>query len=64
MTNDEFMKLFQYLEEFRKDVDLRFEEARKDRQGIKATVAELGGQINDYRQEMMMLSHRAEHPSS
>ena len=50
MSNDEFTKLFNYLEEFCKDVDVRFEEAAKERQEIKASVAELGGQIKDYHQ--------------
>jgi hypothetical protein len=45
---DEFTKLFKYMQDMRSDMDKRFEEAAKDRADIRAAIAELGAQIRDY----------------
>ena len=60
MSNDDFTKLFQYLEQFRSEVESKFEEAKKERDQIRGDVAELGAQIRDYHQELLMLSNKVE----
>lgn len=44
MSDDQFTKLFRYIEDFRKDVNKRFDEASSDRADIRGAVAELGAQ--------------------
>ena len=48
MSEEQFTKLFKYIEEFRADVNERFEEARTDRADIRSAVAELSAQVRDY----------------
>ena len=60
MSKDEFTKLFQYLQRFKHDVDARFEEARLDRNEIKNTVAELGINFEDLRNEFYALSRKVD----
>jgi uncharacterized coiled-coil DUF342 family protein len=58
MSDDQFTKLFKYIEEFRKDVDKRFVEAAKDRADIRGAIAELSAQVRDYHNETMFMSHQ------
>ncbi len=57
MGEDQFAKLFKYIEEFRAGVDKKFEEARQDRADIRGAIAELSAQVRDYHHEMIMLNH-------
>jgi hypothetical protein len=41
MNDDQFTKLFKYIEEFRGDVNKRFEEAAADRADIRGAIGEL-----------------------
>ena len=58
MSEDQFTKLFKYIEEFRKDVDKRFEEAANERADIRGAIAELSAQVRDYHNETMFMSHQ------
>lgn len=58
MSEDQFTKLFKYIEEFRKDVDKRFDEAANDRADIRGAIAELSAQVRDYHNESMIMSHQ------
>ena len=58
MSDDQFTKLFKYIEEFRSDVNKRFEEAAADRSDIRAAIGELSAQVRDYHNEMKFMSHQ------
>jgi uncharacterized coiled-coil DUF342 family protein len=58
MSDDQFTKLFNYVEEFRKDVNKRFEEAKDNRADIRGAIAELSAQVRDYHNEMMFMSRQ------
>jgi len=58
MSEDQFTKLFKYIEDFRKDVDKRFVEAATDRADIRGAIAELSVQVRDYHNEMKFMSHQ------
>ena len=58
MSEDQFSKLFKYIEEFRSDVDKRFDEAKTDRADIRGAIAELSAQVRDYHNEMKFMSHQ------
>jgi uncharacterized coiled-coil DUF342 family protein len=58
MSEDQFTKLFKYIQEFRSDVDKRFEEARQDRADIRGAIGELSAQVRDYHNEMKFMSHQ------
>lgn len=60
MSEDQFTKLFKYVQEFRVDVEKRFEDAAKDRADIRGAIAELSAQIRDYHHEMVVLSHQVD----
>ena len=60
MTEDQFTRLFKYMEEFRTDVNERFDEAKQDRADIRGAIAELGAQVRDYHHEMVFLSHQVD----
>lgn len=52
MSEDQFTKLFKYIEEFRADVNKQFDEVRKDQVDIKGAIGELSAQVKDYHNEM------------
>ncbi len=60
MSEDQFTKLFKYMEAFRHDVDKQFEENRKQHIEIREAIADLGGQIRDYHQEFIMLGRKVD----
>lgn len=60
MSQDEFTKLFKYIEAFRRDVDKRFDGVDTEIRDLKGAVADLGGQIRDYHQEMIMLARKVD----
>ncbi|QQS69648.1 hypothetical protein IPP75_00670 [Candidatus Saccharibacteria bacterium] len=49
MSQDEFKKLFQYIEGFRTEVSQQFEANTRKQDETIAAVAELGGHLRDYR---------------
>lgn len=55
MSDDQFTKLFKYMEKRFGDMDKRFEEARRERDDIRAAVAELSVQVRDYHNESIFL---------
>jgi ABC-type transporter Mla subunit MlaD len=60
MSQDEFTKLFKYLEEFRAEVNKRFEQNEHDHANVLAAVAELGSHLKDYHQELLLLAHKVD----
>lgn len=58
MSDDQFTKLFRYIEEFRADVDKRFEAASQDRADIRGAIGELSAQVRDYHNEMTLSSRQ------
>ena len=59
MAEDEFMKLFKYVQEMRTEMNARFDETATKKQvdNLTSTVDGLAKQITDYHQEMLMLAH-------
>jgi hypothetical protein len=51
MSEDQFTKLFKYIQEFRVDVDKQFEAARQDRADIRGAIGELSAQVRDHHNE-------------
>ncbi len=60
MSDDQFTKLFKYIEEFRKDVNSRFDAQDKKIADITGAIAELSAQVRDYHNETIMLSHQVD----
>lgn len=58
MSDDQFAKLFKYIEAFRTDVDKRFIEVRHEFDDVRETIVELSVRVEDYHQEVMVLSHQ------
>ena len=58
MSEDQFTKLFKYMQERFDKVDKKFEEASADRADIRGAIAELSAQVRDYHNEMKFMSHQ------
>lgn len=58
MSDDQFTKLFKYVEKRFDEMDGRFEEAARDRADIRGAIAELSAQVRDYHNETMFMSHQ------
>ena len=58
MSEDQFTKLFKYIEEFRSDVNRQFDDIRKDQIDIKGAIGELSAQVRDYHNEMSIGFHQ------
>lgn len=58
MSEDQFTKLFKYIEDFRSEVNGKFDEARQDRADIRGAIGELSAQVRDYHNEMKFMSHQ------
>jgi len=58
MSDDQFTKLFKYIENRFDNVDKKFEEAAADRADIRGAIAELSAQVRDYHNEMKFMSHQ------
>jgi uncharacterized coiled-coil DUF342 family protein len=58
MSEDQFTKLFRYVEKRFDSVDKRFDEAGRDRADIRGAIAELSAQVRDYHNEMKFMSHQ------
>jgi hypothetical protein len=60
MSQDEFTKLFKYIERRFNQVDQRFDKVDEEIGDLKLAVGELAGQIKDYHQEMVMLARKVD----
>jgi hypothetical protein len=58
MSDDQFAKLFKYMEDFRAGVDARFESVNRELHDIRSAVAESAAEVTDIRQEFLVLSHQ------
>jgi uncharacterized coiled-coil DUF342 family protein len=58
MSEDQFTKLFKYVEKQFKEMNQKFEEASKDRADIRGAIGELSAQVRDYHNEMTFSSHQ------
>lgn len=57
MSDDQFTRLFKYIEEFRSDVNQRFEAVHSELADVRGSIAELSAQVRDYHHETMFMSH-------
>ncbi len=60
MSQDEFTKLFKYIQEFRTDVDKKFEANDRKHAETQAAIAELGAQLKDYHVELLLLGKKVD----
>jgi len=60
MSDGQFTKLFKYIEKRFDGVDKHFEQVHDEVADLKGAVGELAGQIRDYHQEMIMLTHKVD----
>jgi hypothetical protein len=58
MSEDQFTKLFKYIEEFHADVDKRFTDLDSDVADLKGALGELSAQVRDYHNKMMIGFHQ------
>lgn len=60
MSEDQFTKLFKYMEKRFDHVDRQFNVQDKKIDDLSGAVAELAGQIRDYHQEMILLARKVD----
>lgn len=60
MSDDQFTRLFKNIEEMRSDMHKRFDIQDKKIDELTGAIAELGGQLRDYHQEMIMLARKVD----
>jgi uncharacterized coiled-coil DUF342 family protein len=58
MSDDQFSKLFKYVQKRFDDVDKKFDDAHQDRADIRGAIGELSAQVKDYHNEMTFSSHQ------
>lgn len=58
MNDEQFTRLFKYIEKRFNEVDKKFETAAMDRADIRGAIAELSAQVRDYHNEMKFMSHQ------
>lgn len=58
MNDEQFTRLFKYIEKRFNEVDKKFETAAIDRADIRGAIAELSAQVRDYHNEMKFMSHQ------
>lgn len=58
MSDDQFTKLFKYVEKRFDDMNKKFEEASADRADIRGAIGELSAQVRNYHNEMIITSHQ------
>ena len=52
MSNDQFAKLFKYIEQWFDSVNEKFEAMSRDQADIRGAIGELSAQVRDYHDEM------------
>jgi len=60
MSQDEFTKLFKEIHKVNTNLLLHSEASSKEHGEINGAIGELGGQIRDYHQEMIMLARKVD----
>lgn len=60
MSQDEFTRLFKYMEMRFDKIDALFEENKQEHIQIRAAIVELGGHLKDYHQELLLLAHKVD----
>lgn len=60
MNDDQFTKLFKEIQKTNENLEHHIEESRQQHNDIKGAIADLGGQIRDYHQEMIMLARKVD----
>jgi uncharacterized coiled-coil protein SlyX len=60
MSHDEFTKLFKSMEKGFGDMERRFDAQDAKIDDLSGAVAELGGQLRDYHQEMILLARKVD----
>lgn len=58
MSDDQFTKLFKYVERRFDEMGKRFDEAKADRADTRGAIAELSAQVRDYHIEAQFMSHQ------
>ena len=58
MSDDQFTKLFKYVEKRFNEMNEKFEVASQDRADIRGAIGELSAQVRDYHNEMRFMSHQ------
>jgi hypothetical protein len=58
MSDDQFTRLFKYMESRFDSVDEKFIKADRDMADIRGSVAELSARVEDYHNEVLILSHQ------
>ncbi len=60
MSQDEFTKLFKYIEEMRSEINSRFDAQDAKITDLRSAVAELAASLKDYHEEMLLLAHKVD----
>jgi len=60
MSEDQFTKLFKHMEKMRSEMNARFDMQDRKFDELTGAIAELGGQLRDYHQEMIMLARKVD----
>jgi len=58
MSEDQFTKLFKYMQDFRKDVDDKFNTVDKRFDNLTNIIDGCAGKIDSYAQEMAAMDHK------
>jgi len=58
MNDDQFTKLFKYVEKRFDAIDKRFDQENHDHADIRSAIGELSAQVRDYHNEMTFSSHQ------
>jgi polyhydroxyalkanoate synthesis regulator phasin len=60
MSEDQFMKLFRYMEDFRKEVNERFDATatKSDTENLRNTVVDFASHLDEYAAEMAAMQHK------
>lgn len=60
MSEDQFTKLFKYVEEMRSEMNERFDSVDKETGDIRGAVGELTAQVRDYHNESIFLGRHVD----
>lgn len=60
MNEDQFTKLFKEVQRVNTNLELHSEKSRSEHADIRGAVVDLGGQIKDYHQEMILLARKVD----
>ncbi len=62
MSEDQFTKLFRYVEDMRQEMNARFDDtaSKKDVENLRDTVVDFAGHLDTYAQEMAAMAHKVD----